>query len=163
MLLGHLCFFSFLFFALLFVHIPFFTFAPMPCCLLCCIRYCCWFVSWLLRVNGKRSCLCWVSWFNKKKEEALYVFGHAFFGFLWEVGLTAVGSCWWSRPSRVCGKGGNFLYIWARKGSVHGVLEGWNSGTFCICYVTFFLFYLICLYWIVLKNSQCYCPLYLDR
>ena len=37
------------------------------------------------------------------------------------------------------------------------------SGTFCICCVTFFLFYLICLYWIVLKNNQCYCPLYLDK
>ncbi|KAF3954288.1 hypothetical protein CMV_020349 [Castanea mollissima] len=33
-------------------------------------------------VNGKRSYLCWISWFNKKKEETLYVFGHAFFGFL---------------------------------------------------------------------------------
>ena len=49
------------------------------------------------------------------------------------------------------------------KGSVYGVMEDRNSGTFSICYVTFFLFYLICLYWIVLKNSQCYCPLYLDK
>ena len=74
--------FSFLFFALLFVHIPFFTFAPMSCCLLCCICSCCWLFCWLLSVNGKRSCLYQVSWFNKKKEEALYGFGHAFFGFL---------------------------------------------------------------------------------
>ena len=60
-------------------------------------------------------------------------------------------------------------FVWLLWGVVGGliplgVLEGWNSGTFCICYVTFFfLFYLICQYWIVLKNSQCYCPLYLDR
>jgi len=35
----------------------------------------------LLRVNGKRSCLCWVSWLNKKEEEALYVFGPICLGY----------------------------------------------------------------------------------
>ena len=103
--------FTFLFFALLFVHISFFTFAPMPCYLLCCICSC-YFILLVFESDGKRNCLCWVFWFNKEKEEALYVFGHTFFGFLLEVCLIAVGSCWWSQPSWICGKGGNFLYFW---------------------------------------------------
>ena len=67
-------------------------------------------------------------------------------------------------PLRSVGKEGTFCIFGLGKGSVYGVLDGWNNGTFCIRYITFFfLFYLICLYWIVLKNGQCYCPLYLDR
>ena len=141
--------FSFLFFALPFVHIPFFTFAPMPCCLLCCICSCCW----LSRVNGKRSCLCWVSWFNKKKEEALYVFGHAFFGFFERLV--------WLLWGGFCGLGplgeGTFCIFGLGKGS-----EFWRAGPvvlFVFVMLLFFLFYLICLYWIVLKNNKCYCPL----
>ena len=94
---------------------PFLLLLP---CLAACFVVCVLAVlfCWFLRVNGKRNCLCWIFWFNKKKEEALYVFGHTFFGFLLEVCLIAVGSCWWSQPSWICGKGGNFLYFWARKG-----------------------------------------------
>ena len=104
--------------------------------LACCIcSYC-----WLYRVNGKRSCLCQVSWFNKKKEEALYVFGRAFLGFLWEVGMIAVESCWWSWPSQVCGKEGNFLYFWAKKGFClwsYGGLEQWYF-LYLLCNFFFF-------------------------
>ena len=49
-------------------------------------------------------------------------------------------------PLRYVGKEGTFCIFGLGKDSVYGVMEGWNSGTFCICYVTFFLFYLICLY-----------------
>ena len=37
------------------------------------------------------------------------------------------------------GKEGTFCIFGLGKGFVYEVLEGWNSGTFCICYVTFFL------------------------
>ena len=164
MLLIHLCFFFFSFLCPAFCSYLLFLLL-LPCLAACFVVYVlailfCWF----LRVNGKRNCLCWVFWFNKKKKEALYVFGHAFFGFFWEVCLTAVGSCWWSQSSWICGKGGNFLYFWASKGFClwsFGGLEQWYF-LYLLCYF-FFLFYLICLYWIVLKNSQWYCPLYLDR
>ena len=36
------------------------------------------------------------------------------------------------------GKEGTFCIFGLGKGVVYGVLEGWNIGTFCICYVTFF-------------------------
>ena len=36
------------------------------------------------------------------------------------------------------GKEGTYCIFGLGKGVVYGVLEGWNSGTFCICYVTFF-------------------------
>ena len=49
-------------------------------------------------------------------------------------------------PLGFVGKDGTFCIFGLGKGSIYGVLEGWNSGTFCICYVTIFLFYLICLY-----------------
>ena len=38
------------------------------------------------------------------------------------------------------GKEGTFCIFGLGKDSVYGVMEGWNSGTFCICYVTFFSF-----------------------
>ena len=49
-------------------------------------------------------------------------------------------------PLGFVGNEGTFCIFGLGKGSIYGVLEGWNSGTFCICYVTIFLFYLICLY-----------------
>ena len=118
---------------------PFLLF--LPCLAACFVVYVlavlfCWF----LRVNGKRNCLCWVFWFNKKKEEALYVFGDAFFGFLWEVCLTAIGSCWWSQPSWICGKGGNFLYFWARKRVLF--VEFWRAGTVVLFVFVMLLFFL---------------------
>ena len=145
------------------IYIPFFTFAPMPCRLLCCICFCFWLFCWLLRVNGKRVCLYWFLGSIRKRRN-LYMFlvmlSLGFFKrlvwLLWRVvdGLNPLG---------LVGKEGTFCIFGLGKGSSYGVLEGWNNGTFCICYVTIFLLYLICLYWIVLKNSQCYCPLYLDR
>ena len=42
-------------------------------------------------------------------------------------------------PLGFVGKEGTFCIFRLGKGFVYGVLEGWNSGTFCICYVTFFL------------------------
>ena len=75
-----------------------------------------------------------------RKRRKLYMFfGHAFFGFLWEVCLTTVGSCWWSQPSWICGKGGNFLYFWARKGFYlwsFGGLEQWYF-LYLLCYFFF--------------------------
>ena len=41
-------------------------------------------------------------------------------------------------PLKFVGKKGTFCIFGLRKGSVYEVMEGWNSGTFCICYVTFF-------------------------
>ena len=38
------------------------------------------------------------------------------------------------------GKGGTFCIFGLGKGFVYGVLEGWNNGTFCICFVTFCFF-----------------------
>ena len=49
-------------------------------------------------------------------------------------------------PPKFVGNEGTFCIFRLGKGSVYGVMEGWNSGIFCICYVTFFLFYLIFLY-----------------
>ena len=43
-------------------------------------------------------------------------------------------------PLGFVGKEGTFCIFGLGKGFVYGVLEGWNSGTFCICYVTFFFF-----------------------
>ena len=99
----------------------------LPCLVACFVVYVLAILfCWLLRVNGKRSCLCRLFGFNKKKEEAIYVFGHAFFRFLWEVGLTVVESCWWS--------------FWVRKGfclwSYRG-LEQWYF-LYLLCYFFFF-------------------------
>ena len=41
-------------------------------------------------------------------------------------------------PLGFVGKEGTFCIFGLGKGFVYGVLEGSNSGTFCICYVTFF-------------------------
>ena len=41
-------------------------------------------------------------------------------------------------PLRYVGKEGTFCIFGLGKDSVYGVMEGWNSGTFCICYVNFF-------------------------
>ena len=43
-------------------------------------------------------------------------------------------------PLGFVGKEGTFCIFGLRKGFVYGVLEGWNSGIFCICYVTFLFF-----------------------
>ena len=147
MSLGHICSFS-----------PFLLLLP---CLAAC------FVVYVLAVG------CW-GWMGKgaafagflgsiRKRRKLYMFlvvlslgfSERLVWLLWRV-VGGLG------PLRYVGKEGTFCIFGLGKDSVYGVMEGWNSGTFCICYVTFFLFYLICLYWILLKNNQCYCPLYLD-
>ena len=137
----------------------------LPCLATCFVVYVlavlfCWF----FRVNGKSAFAGFFGSIRKRRKFYMFLvmlsssFFERFVWLLWGVvgGLSPLG---------FLGKEGTFCIIGLGKGFVYGVLEGWNSGTFCICYVTFFsfLFYLICLYWIVLKNSQCYCPLYLDR
>ena len=159
MLLIHLCF-----------SLPCFLFISsflllLPCPAACFVVYVLAVLFyWFLRVNGKSA---FVRFFGSiRKRRKLYMFlvmlSSSFFErFVW---LT-VGSCWWSQPSWISGKGGNFLYFWASKGFClwsFGGLEQWHF-LYLLCYFFSFLFYLICLYWIVLKNSQCYCPLYLDR
>ena len=144
MLLIHLCFFLFSFLCQAFCSYLLFYFcshALLLALLYMFLLFCSvGFWEWM----GKG--IAFVGFFGsiRKKEEALYVFGHTFFGFLWVVCLTAVGSCWWSQPSWICGKGGNLLYFWARKGcclwSFWG-LEQWYF-LYLLCY--FFFFYLIC-------------------
>ena len=58
--------------------------------------------------------------------------------------MIAVESCWWSRPSQVCGKGGKFLYFWVRKGFYlwsYAGLEQWYF-LYLLCYFFSFLSHL---------------------
>ena len=140
----------------LFFSLPYFLSISPFLLLLPCLAAC--FVVYVLVVG------CW-GWIGKgaafarflgsiRKRRKLYMFlvmlSLGFFErlvwLLWGV-VSGLG------PLRFLGKEGTFCIFGLGKGSDYGVLEGWNSSTFCICYVTFFLFYLIYLYWIVLKNS----------
>ena len=164
MLLIHLCFFLFSFLCHAFCSYPLFNFcshALLLALLYMFLLFCSvGFWEWM----GKG--IAFAGFFGSiRKRRKLYMFlvmlSSSFFErFVWLL-WGVVGDL---SPLGFMGKEGTFCIFGLGKGFVYGVLEGWNSGTFCICYVTFFLlFYLICLYWIVLKNSQCYCPLYLDR
>ena len=164
MLLIHLCFFLFSFLCLAFCSYLLFYFCShaLLLALLYMFLLFCSIGFWEWMGKGIASAVFFGSIRKRRKLYMFLVmlssgFFERFVRLLWGVGggLSPLG---------FVGKEGTFWIFGLGKGYVYGVLEGWNSGTFWICYVTFFfLFYLICQYWIVLKNSQCYCPLYLDR
>ena len=165
MLLIHLCFFLFSFLCPAFCSylLFYFCFHALLLALLYMFLLFCFVGFWEWMGKG----IAFAGFFGSiRKRRKLYMFlvmlSSGFFErFVWSLWVVVGGLS----PLGFVGNEGTFCIFGLGKGFVYGVLEGWNSGTFCICFVTFcfFLFYLICLYWIMLKNSQCYCPLYLDR
>ena len=142
MLLGHLCFFLFFFF-----FCP--ASCPYPLFYFCChalllaLLY-----MFLLLVVG-----CW-GWMRKgaafagflnliRERRKLYMFFVMLsLGFFERLIWLLWGVIGGLNPLRSVGKEGTFCIFGLGKGSVYGVLDGWNNGTFCIRYITFFFSFL---------------------
>ena len=140
MLLIHLCFFFFSFLCPAFCSylLFYFCFHALLLALLYMFLLFCFVGFW----EWMGKWIAFAGFFGSiRKRRKLYMFlvmlSSGFFErFVWLL-WGVVGGL---NPLGFVGKEGTFCIFELGEGFVFGVLEGWNSGTFCICYVTFLFF-----------------------